>query len=175
MGISIRTWNLNEKQKPIMNTRYLILTLSLMLLGIGALPQNVAEPSAERQDEAPPGAEDVAKAEVADAVDAERQDDIGEAPPMPPGAKDIVEAEDDEEMPEEDEEIEDPDPTDEELEEDEDPEWDETEDDEDESKDESSEDKEEEVAAPAAEEDAKEASDKLEEPVAPVAEVKAEA
>ena len=60
-------------------------------------------------------------------------------------------------MPEEDEEIEDPDPTDEELderdrmdddeelEEDEDPEWDETEDDEDESKDESSEDKEEEV------------------------------
>merc|ERR1712156_1391702 len=155
------------------NTRYLILTLSLMLLGISALPQNVAEPSAERQDEAPPGAEDVAKPEVADAVDAERQDDIGEAPPMPPGAKDIVEAEDDEEMPEEDEEIEDPDPTDEELEEDEDPEWDETEDDEDESKDESSEDKEEEVAAPAAE-DAKEASDKLEEPVAPVAEVKAE-
>ena len=62
-----------------------------MLLGIGALPQNVAEPSAERQDEAPPGAEDVAKPEVADAVDAERQDDIGEAPPMPPGAKDIVE------------------------------------------------------------------------------------
>merc|ERR1712156_894838 len=172
MGTSIRTWNLNEKQKPIMNTRYLILTLSLMLLGIGALPQNVAEPSAERQDEAPPGAEDVAKPEVADAVDAERQDDIGEAPPMPPGAKDIVEAEDDEEMPEEDEEIEDPDPTDEELEEDEDPEWDETEDDEDESKDESSEDKEEEVAAPAAEQDAKEASDKLEEPVAPVAEVK---
>merc|ERR1712001_270455 len=147
------------KKKPIMNTRYLILTLSLMLLGIGALPQNVAEPSAERQDEAPPGAEDLAKAEVADAVDAERQDDIGEAPPMPPGAKDIVEAEDDEEI----------------LEEDEDPEWDETEDDEDESKDESSEDKEEEVAAPAAEEDAKEASDKLEEPVAPVAEVKAEA
>merc|ERR1739848_54237 len=163
--MGIRTWNLNEKQKPIMNTRYLILTLSLMLLGIGALPQNVAEPSAERQDEAPPGAEDLAKPEVADAVDAERQDDIGEAPPMPPGAKDIVEAEDDEEMPEEDEE----------LEEDEDPEWDETEDDEDESKDESSEDKEEEVAAPAAEEDAKEASDKLEEPVAPVAEVKAEA
>merc|ERR1712088_1175869 len=162
---SIRTWNLNEKQKSIMNTRYLILTLSLMLLGIGALPQNVAEPSAERQEEAPPGAEDLAKPEVADAVDAERQDDIGEAPPMPPGAKDIVEAEDDEEMPEEDEEIEDPD----------DPEWDETEDDEDESKDESSEDKEEEVAAPAAEEDAKEASDKLEEPVAPVAEVKAEA
>ena len=62
-----------------------------MLLGIGALPQNVAEPSAERQDEAPPGAEDLAKPEVADAVDAERQDDIGEAPPMPPGAKDIVE------------------------------------------------------------------------------------
>merc|ERR1712110_1173795 len=148
-----------KTKKPIMNTRYLILTLSLMLLGIGALPQNVAEPSAERQDEAPPGAEDLAKPEVADAVDAERQDDIGEAPPMPPGAKDIVEAEDD----------------DEELEEDEDPEWDETEDDEDESKDESSEDKEEEVAAPAAEEDAKEASDKLEEPVAPVAEVKAEA
>merc|ERR1712223_1704201 len=146
---SIRTWNLNEKQKSIMNTRYLILTLSLMLLGIGALPRNVAEPSAERQDEAPPGAEDLAKPEVADAVDAERQDDIGEAPPMPPGAKDIVEAED--------------------------AEWDETEDDEDESKDESSEDKEEEVAAPAAEEDAKEASDKLEEPVAPVAEIKAEA
>merc|ERR1739848_908851 len=145
--MGIRTWNLNEKQKPIMNTRYLILTLSLMLLGIGALPQNVAEPSAERQDEAPPGAEDLAKPEVADAVDAERQDDIGEAPPMPPGAKDIVEAEDDEEMPEEDE---------------------------DESKDESSEDKEEEVAAPAAEEDTKEASDKLEEPVAPVAEVKSE-
>merc|ERR1712156_1227057 len=142
------------------NTRYLILTLSLMLLGIGALPQNVAEPSAERQDEAPPGAEDLAKPEVADAVDAERQDDIGEAPPMPPGAKDIVEAEDDEEMPEEDEEIEDPDPTDEELDErdriDDDEELDE-----DESKDESSEDKEEEVAAPAAEQDAKEASDKL--------------
>merc|ERR1712109_173623 len=160
MGTSIRTWNLNEKQKPIMNTRYLILTLSLMLLGIGALPQNVAEPSAERQDEAPPGAEDLAKAEVADAVDAERQDDIGEAPPMPPGAKDIVEAEDDEEMPEEDEEIEDPDPTDEELDErdrmDDDEELEE-----DESKDESSEDKEEEVAAPAAEQDAKEASDKL--------------
>merc|ERR1712158_257617 len=126
-----------------------------MLLGIGALPQNVAEPSAERQDEAPPGAEDLAKPEVADAVDAERQDDIGEAPPMPPGAKDIVEAEDDEEMPEEDEEIEDPDPTDEELDE-----RDRMDDDEDESKDESSEDKEEEVAAPAAEEDAKEASDK---------------
>ena len=51
-----------------------------MLLGIGALPQN-----------APPGAEDLAKPEVADTVDAERQDDIGEAPPMPPGAKDIVE------------------------------------------------------------------------------------
>merc|ERR1739848_810330 len=166
--MGIRTWNLNEKQKPIMNTRYLILTLSLMLLGIGALPQNVAEPSAERQDEAPPGAEDLAKPEVADAVDAERQDDIGEAPPMPPGAKDIVEAEDDEEMPEEDEEIEDPDPTDEELDERD------RMDDEDESKDESSEDKEEEVAAPAAEEDAKEASDKLEEPVAPVAEVKSE-
>merc|ERR1712158_47335 len=133
-----------------------------MLLGIGALPQNVAEPSAERQDEAPPGAEDVAKPEVADAVDAERQDDIGEAPPMPPGAKDIVEAEHDEEMPEEDEEIEDPDPTDEEL-------------DERDRMDDDEELEEDEDAAPAAEEGAKEASDKLEEPVAPVAEVKAEA
>merc|ERR1739848_743748 len=71
---------MGKNKKPIMNTRYLVLTLSLMLLGIGALPQNVAEPSAERQDEAPPGAEDLAKPEVADAVDAERQDDIGEAP-----------------------------------------------------------------------------------------------
>merc|ERR1739848_770292 len=166
--MGIRTWNMGKNKKPIMNTRYLVLTLSLMLLGIGALPQNVAEPSAERQDEAPPGAEDLAKPEVADAVDAERQDDIGEAPPMPPGAKDIVEAEDDEEMPEDDEEIEDPDPTDEELDE-----RDRMDDDE-ESKDESSEDKEEEVAPPAAEEDAREASDKLEEPVAPVAEVKSE-
>merc|ERR1739848_747815 len=169
---SIRTWKLNEQQTPIMNTKSLILIFSLMLLSIGAMPQ-----------EAPPGAEEVAKAEeeapleadvAGEAVETERQGDIGEAPP---GAEDLAdEAESDED------EEEDPDMTDEEIaERDEDePEEDEAEEDEPKEED-ATEDKEEEdipeelAAAIKAEEDKmKEASDKSEEPIAPVSEVTAE-
>ena len=114
-----------------------------MLLGIGALPnpggdgmeappmppaEDIKE--SERQDATPVG-EEVAKpeedapleADVAEAVESERQDDGMEAPPMPPGAKDLAEDEEEERMAaEEDEEEnedeeEDPDMTDEELDE----------------------------------------------------------
>merc|ERR1712018_470256 len=37
---SFRTWKQNDRHSPNMNTRYLILIFSLMLLGIGAMPQN---------------------------------------------------------------------------------------------------------------------------------------
>merc|ERR1712020_785464 len=83
----------------------LILIFSLMLLSIGAMPQ-----------EAPPGAEEVAKAEeeapleadvAGEAVETERQGDIGEAPP---GAEDLA---DEAELDEDEEE--DPDMTDEEI------------------------------------------------------------
>merc|ERR1711988_870105 len=170
--MGIRTWKLNEQQTPIMNTKSLILIFSLMLLSIGAMPQ-----------EAPPGAEEVAKAEeeapleadvAGEAVETERQGDIGEAPP---GAEDLA---DEAELDEDEEE--DPDMTDEEdeeLDEDE-PEEDEAEEDEPKEED-ATEDKEEEdipeelAAAIKAEEDKmKEASDKSEEPIAPVSEVKAE-
>merc|ERR1711936_1178569 len=173
---SIRTWKLNEQQTPIMNTKSLILIFSLMLLSIGAMPQ-----------EAPPGAEEVAKAEeeapleadvAGEAVETERQGDIGEAPP---GAEDLA---DEAELDEDEEE--DPDMTDEEIAErdgdEEDEELDEDEPEEDEAEEEdATEDKEEEdipeelAAAIKAEEDKmKEASDKSEEPIAPVSEVKAE-
>merc|ERR1711899_556971 len=173
---SIRTCKLNEHQTPIMNTKSLILIFSLMLLSIGAMPQ-----------EAPPGAEQVSKAEdeapleadvAGEAVETERQGDIGEAPP---GAEDLA---DEAELDEDEEE--DPDMTDEEIaerdgdEEDEELDEDEPEEDEPEEED-ATEDKEEEdipeelAAAIKAEEDKmKEASDKSEEPIAPVSEVKAE-
>ena len=146
-----------------------------MLLSIGAMPQ-----------EAPPGAEEVAKAEeeapleadvAGEAVETERQGDIGEAPP---GAEDLA---DEAELDEDEEE--DPDMTDEEIaeqdwDEEEEPEEDEAEEDEPKEED-ATEDKEEEdipeelAAAIKAEEDKmKEASDKSEEPIAPVSEVKAE-
>ena len=180
-----------------------------MLLGIGALPnpggdgmeappmppaEDIKE--SELQDATPVG-EEVAKpeeeapleADVAEAVESERQEDGMEAPPMPPGAKDLAEdeermaAEEDEEENEDEEE--DPDMTDEELDErdrdeddedeelDEDvPEWVETEDEDQPEEEDAPEDKEEEIIP--ADEDTKEASDKLEEPVAPVSEIKAE-
>merc|ERR1711936_1040314 len=162
---SIRTWKLNEQQTPIMNTKSLILIFSLMLLSIGAMPQ-----------EAPPGAEEVAKAEeeapleadvAGEAVETERQGDIGEAPP---GAEDLA---DEAELDEDEEE--DPDMTDEEIAErygdEEDEELDE-----DEPEDKEEEDIPEELAAAikAEEDKMKEASDKAEEPIAPVSEVKAE-
>merc|ERR1712109_179776 len=37
---SFRTWKQIDRHSPNMNTRYLILIFSLMLLGIGAMPQN---------------------------------------------------------------------------------------------------------------------------------------
>merc|ERR1712001_482530 len=154
---SIRTCKLNEHQTPIMNTKSLILIFSLMLLSIGAMPQ-----------EAPPGAEEVAplEADVAgEAVETERQGDIGEAPP---GAEDLAdEAERDGD--EEDEELDEDEPEEDEAEEDEPKEEDATEDKEEEDI------PEELAAAIKAEEDKmKEASDKSEEPIAPVSEVKAE-
>merc|ERR1711997_1170478 len=161
--MGIRTWKLNEQQTPIMNTKSLILIFSLMLLSIGAMPQ-----------EAPPGAKEVAKAEeeapleadvAGEAVETERQGDIGEAPP---GAEDLAdEAELDED--EEDEELDEYEPEEDEAEEDEPKEEDATEDKEEEDI------PEELAAAIKAEEDKmKEASDKSEEPIAPVSEVKAE-
>ena len=134
--------------------------------------------------EAPPGAEEVAKAEeeaplendvAGEAVETDRQGDIGEAPPG--DLADEAELDEDEE--------EDPDMTDEEIaeqdgDEEDEPEEDEAEEDEPKEED-ATEDKEEEdipeelAAAIKAEEDKmKEASDKSEEPIAPVSEVKAE-
>merc|ERR1711918_63602 len=93
--MGIRTWKLNEQQTPIMNTKSLILIFSLMLLSIGAMPQ-----------EAPPGAEEVAKAEeeapleadvAGEAVETERQGDIGEAPPGAEDLADQAEVDEDEE------------------------------------------------------------------------------
>merc|ERR1712088_585975 len=110
--------------------------------------------------EAPPGAEEVAKAEeeapleadvAGEAVETERQGDIGEAPP---GAEDLADqAEVDEDEAEEDEPKE-----------------------EDATEDKEEEDIPEELAAAikAEEDKMKEASDKSEEPIAPVSEVKAE-
>merc|ERR1711936_829248 len=143
---SIRTWKLNEQQTPIMNTKSLILIFSLMLLSIGAMPQ-----------EAPPEAEEVAKAEeeapleadvAGKAVETERQGDIGEAPPGAEDLADEAELDEDEDEPKEEDATEDKEEEDipEEL-----------------------------AAAIKAEEDKmKEASDKSEEPIAPVSEVKAE-
>merc|ERR1712088_567225 len=124
--------------------------------------------------EAPPGAEEVAKAEeeapleadvAGEAVETERQGDIGEAPP---GAEDLA---DEAELDEDEEE--DPDMTDEEI-----AERDGDEEDEELDEDEPEEDEdipEELAAAIKAEEDKmKEASDKSEEPIATVSEVKAE-
>ena len=138
-----------------------------MLLSIGAMPQ-----------EAPPGAEEVAKAEeeapleadvAGEAVETERQGDIGEAPP---GAEDLA---DEAELDEDEEE--DPDMTDEEIAERDGDEEDE-ELDEDEPEEFADEDiPPEELAAIKAEQEKmmKEASDKSEETVAPVSEVKTEA
>merc|ERR1712241_1670957 len=162
---SIRTWKLNEQQTPIMNTKSLILIFSLMLLSIGAMPQ-----------EAPPGAEEVAKAEeeapleadvAGEAVETERQGDIGEAPP---GAEDLA---DEAELDEDEEEG--PDMTDEEIAERDGEEEDEPKE-EDATEDKEEEDIPEELAAAIQAEDdkMKEASDKSEEPIAPVSEVKAE-
>ena len=138
-----------------------------MLLSIGAMPQ-----------EALPGAEEVAKAEeeapleadvAGEAVETERQGDIGEAPP---GAEDLA---DEAELDEDEEE--DPDMTDEEIAERDGDEEDE-ELDEDEPEEFADEDiPPEELAAIKAEQEKmmKEASDKSEETVAPVSEVKTEA
>ena len=128
--------------------------------------------------EAPPGAEEVAKAEeeapleadvAGEAVETERQGDIGEAPP---GAEDLA---DEAELDEDEEE--DPDMTDEEIAERDGDEEDE-ELDEDEPEEFADEDvPPEELAAIKAEQEKmmKEASDKSEETVAPVSEVKTEA
>ena len=138
-----------------------------MLLSIGAMPQ-----------EAPPGAEEVAKAEeeapleadvAGEAVETERQGDIGEAPPGAEDLADQAEVDEDEE--------EDPDMTDEEIAERDGDEEDE-ELDEDEPEEFADEDvPPEELAAIKAEQEKmmKEASDKSEETVAPVSEVKTEA
>ena len=128
--------------------------------------------------EAPPGAEEVAKTEeeapleadvAGEAVETERQGDIGEAPP---GAEDLA---DEAELDEDEEE--DPDMTDEEIAERDGDEEDE-ELDEDEPEEFADEDvPPEELAAIKAEQEKmmKEASDKSEETVAPVSEVKTEA
>merc|ERR1739848_171131 len=71
-----------RKQTPIMNKAYLILTFSLMILGISALPSGVAPAEAIKE--------------------SERQNP---EPPMPPVA--AIKAETDEKLPEEDEERED--------------------------------------------------------------------
>merc|ERR1739848_823905 len=71
-----------RKQTPIMNKAYLILTFSLMILGISALPSGVAPAEAIKE--------------------SERQNP---EPPMPPAV--AIKAETDEKLPEEDEERED--------------------------------------------------------------------
>merc|ERR1711910_236885 len=71
-----------RKQTPIMNKAYLILTFSLMILGISALPRGVAPAEAIKE--------------------WERQNP---EPPMPPAVG--IKAETDEKLPEEDEERED--------------------------------------------------------------------
>merc|ERR1711988_2088523 len=74
-----------RKQTPIMNKAYLILTFSLMILGISALPSGVAPAEAIKE--------------------SERQNP---EPPMPPAV--AIKAETDEKLPEEDEEREDESP-----------------------------------------------------------------
>merc|ERR1712226_1591503 len=103
--MGFRTWKLNDQQTRIMNTRYLILIFSLMLLGIGAMPQNK-----ETADE-PPTAEnggDMRAEEVPDAATkageennakTERQQE--EEPPMEP----LESADSDERIEDEDEDL----------------------------------------------------------------------
>merc|ERR1712156_1104071 len=105
--MGIRTWKLNEQQTPIMNTKSLILIFSWMLLSIGAMPQ-----------EAPPGAEEVAKTED----EAELDEDEEEDPDMTD--EEIAERDGDEE----DEELDEDEPEEDEAEEDEPKEEDATED-----------------------------------------------
>merc|ERR1739847_148520 len=81
MGINQNSES-ERKQTPIMNKAYLILTFSLMILGISALPSGVAPAEAIKE--------------------SERQNP---EPPMPPVA--AIKAETDEKLPEEDEERED--------------------------------------------------------------------
>merc|ERR1712001_619438 len=69
-----------RKQTPIMNKAYLILTFSLMILGISALPSGVAPAEAIKE--------------------SERQNP---EPPMPPAV--AIKAETDEKLPEEDEDL----------------------------------------------------------------------
>merc|ERR1712038_518152 len=81
MGIN-QNLESERKQTPIMNKAYLILTFSLMILGISALPSGVAPAEAIKE--------------------SERQNP---EPPMPPAV--AIKAETDEKLPEEDEERED--------------------------------------------------------------------
>merc|ERR1711936_870863 len=81
MGIN-QNLESERKQTPIMNKAYLILTFSLMILGISALPSGVAPAEAIKE--------------------WERQNP---EPPMPPAVG--IKAETDEKLPEEDEERED--------------------------------------------------------------------
>merc|ERR1712043_108499 len=86
--MGFRTWKLNDQQSRIMNTRYLFLIFSLMLFGIGAMPQNK-----ETADE-PPTAEnggDMRAEEIPDAAtkageenNAETERQQEEEPPMEP-------------------------------------------------------------------------------------------
>merc|ERR1712226_1008249 len=114
--MGFRTWKLNDQQTRIMNTRYLILIFSLMLLGIGAMPQNK-----ETADE-PPTAEnggDMRAEEVPDAAtkageenNAETERQQEEEPPMEPlesaDSDERIEDEDeDEDLTDEDERFED--------------------------------------------------------------------
>merc|ERR1712226_1820300 len=105
--MGFRTWKLNDQQTRIMNTRYLILIFSLMLLGIGAMPQNKETadepPTAEnggdmRAEEIPDAA---IKAEEENNAETERQQE--EEPPMEP----LESADLDERIEDEDERFED--------------------------------------------------------------------
>merc|ERR1712043_43853 len=105
--MGFRTWKLNDQQSRIMNTRYLFLIFSLMLFGIGAMPQNK-----ETADE-PPTAEnggDMRAEEIPDAAtkageenNAETERQQEEEPPMEP----LESADLDERIEDEDERFED--------------------------------------------------------------------
>merc|ERR1712008_244105 len=123
--MGFRTRKLNDQQSPIMNTRYLILIFSFMLLGIGAMPQN------KKADDEPPTAEnggDMRAEEIPDAAinmhctamhvkaveenNAETERQQEEEPPMEPlesaDSDERIEDEDeDEDLTDEDERFED--------------------------------------------------------------------
>merc|ERR1711936_798904 len=76
-----------RKQTPIMNKGYLILTFSLMILGISALPSGVAPAEAikewERQNPEPPMPPAVGiKAETDEKLPEDDDDENDEEPPM---------------------------------------------------------------------------------------------